>query len=279
MSKKMNNKAPEKSADQCKGMEAKRGSKSTQVDLCESAFEGVNDAAERLPATPTAQVRASHEAALQHPNSDERTDLADPQHRDVKACASPSLEEVKDRIKAARRRGPSRPLAALSKAEADLETRSEALLALSTSRQKTPDEDLLIHQLSQAVNTSDASRTTAPKLRRDTISLFSSLDSNDPIESILDRHIVAMSVSAMHCQARAAFAGNPKALDTYLRHFEKMTKVLIELVEARERRRRPKQVVVGNVNVEAGGQAIVGNVEPQSQRTRHRQSIDEETDE
>lgn len=104
MSKKMNNEASEKSGDHCNGMEAKPDSESTQADVREPAFEGVNDAAEHLPATPTAQLRASHEAAIQHRNSDERTDWSDPQRRDVKAHASPSLDEVKDRLIAARRR-------------------------------------------------------------------------------------------------------------------------------------------------------------------------------
>jgi hypothetical protein len=45
------------------------------------------------------------------------------------------------------------------------------------------------------------------------------------------------------------------------------TKSLIQLVEARERRRSPKQVTVGQVNVEAGGRAIVGNVEAAKEKT------------
>jgi hypothetical protein len=98
--------------------------------------------------------------------------------------------------------------------------------------------------------------------------LYSALDSSDPIESILDRHIVALSNSAMECQARAGLTSNPKALDINLRHAAKMTLALVHVIEARERRRRPKQVVVGNVNVEAGGQAIVGTIEAHKSRAR-----------
>jgi hypothetical protein len=57
--------------------------------------------------------------------------------------------------------------------------------------------------------------------------LYSALDSTNPIESILDRHIVAVSAGALEAQAAAATTGNPKALDVYLRHAEKMTRTLI----------------------------------------------------
>jgi hypothetical protein len=266
MSKQMNNEASEKSGDQCKGMEAKRDSESAQVDVHQSAFEGVGDDAELLPATRTAQVRASHEAAFQHSNSDERTDLADHQRRDVKASASPSPDEVKDRLIAARRRGPDRPLGHLAWAEDDLHARSAALTKLSSPQQKQPDKGLLVHQLTRAVNTSHVPKTMAPKLRSDAVALYSALQSSDPTDSILNRLTVAMTNSVMDCHARAAQAGNPQAIDTNLRHAVKGTNAVIDLVEARERRRGPKQITVGKVNVEAGGQAIVGNVETRKQR-------------
>jgi hypothetical protein len=266
MSKKMNNEASEKSGDHCNGMEAKPDSESTQADVREPAFEGVNDAAEHLPATPTAQLRASHEAAIQHRNSDERTDWSDPQRRDVKAHASPSLDEVKDRLIAARRRGPDRPLGHLAWAEDELHARSAALTKLSSPTQKRPDTDLLVYQLTRTVNTSHVPKTMAPKLRGDAVALYSALKSSDPTDSILNRLTVAMVNSVMDCHARAAQTSNPQAIDTNLRHAVKGTNAVIDLVEAQARRRGPKQIMVGKVNVEAGGQAIVGNVETQKQR-------------
>ena len=283
MSKKMNNEAPEKSADQGNGMEAKHDSESTQVDVGESAFEGVGDKAKIVPAPRTGQARASHEAAFQLPDSDERTDLADRQSGTVKAYASPSLDEVKDRMIAARRSGPSFPLEHLAKAEADLQARSAALTKLSSPQQKQPDKDLLIHQLIPTVNTSRAPRAVAPQLRNDAIALYSALQSRDPTDSILNRLTVAMSNSVMECHARAAETGNPKAIDINLRHTVKGTKAVIDLVEARERRRGPKQITVGKVNVEAGGQAI-GNVETHKQghaenETRsHPSPVEEDSD-
>ena len=159
MSKKMNNGASEKSGAQGNGMEAKRDPESTQADVRQSAFEGVGDERQLLHATSTAQSSGSYEAGSQDPDSDEGTDLADRQRRDVKACASPSLEEVKDRIIAARRHGPSRPLEHLAKAETDLHARSAALTKLSSSQQRPPDRDLLVHQLTRTVNTSRVPKT------------------------------------------------------------------------------------------------------------------------
>lgn len=281
MSKKMNNETSEKSPDHCNGMEAKPGSEPTQVDVRQSAIEGVGDDAELLPATRTAQAGASHEAAFQHRNSDKRTDWSDPQRPDVKACASPSLDEVKDRIVAARRRGPDRPLGHLAWVEDDLHARSAALTKLSSPQQKQPDKDLLVHQLTRSINTSYVPKTMAPQLRGDVVALHSALQSSDPTDSILNRLTVAMTNSVMDCHARAAQTSNPKAIDTNLRHAVKGTKAVIDLVEARERRRGPKQIMVGKVNVEAGGQAIVGNVETPNQRhpekeTRSHPSLDEE---
>ncbi len=263
MSKRMNNKASEKSSAQGRGKKAERGCESTQADVRGSAFEAVG---ELIPATPTAQGNASHKAAFQHPGSNERTDLADRQRQDVQASASPSLDEVKDRIVAARRRGPSCPLGSLAKAEDDLHARSAALTKLSSPQQKQPDKNLLVHQLTRTVNTSYVAKTMAPQLRGDAVALYSALQSRDPIDSILNRLTVAMSNSVMDCHARVAETSNPKAIDTNLRHAVKGTNAVIDLVEAQARRRGPTQLMVGKVNVEAGGQAIVGNVETQKQR-------------
>jgi hypothetical protein len=206
------------------------------------------------------------------------SDLVEFKSEDRKPSASSSetVYRAKQRLLKARKSGPDRPLGQLVKAEADLENRSQALQALSASKQKMPDKDLLIYQVTHAINTSRASRTVAPLIKRDTMLLVSAMDSSDTIEAILDRHIVVMSNSAMECHARAAHTSNLKALDVSFRHAAKITRVLIDLIEARERRRRPKQVVVGNVNVEAGGQAIVGTVEAPKPRP---QSDDEPNDE
>lgn len=217
-----------------------------------------------LEAAESVQIR---EGVPQTPAGNERTDMADPQRE----CNSLSLYEVKQRLKRGDL-GPTRPLAGLAKTEAGLHTRSAALNALSSAPQERPDPELLVDQLTGVVNTRFVSGTMAPKLRHDAIRQYTALQSGDHLESILDRHIVAMSIGAMDCQARAVLAGNPKAIDMYLRHNVKMTEVLIQLVEARERRRAPKQPLIGNVNVGAGGQAIVANIEAQRREQTEEQS-------
>ena len=206
----------------------------------------VGDEADLPPAAPAAQ--ASHGSG-------------------VNASASPSPEEVKDRLMADRRRGPSSPLYRLAKVEADLHDRSASLAKLSPKKRNQPGRELLVDQLPRAINTANVARTRASELRRDAVAVYSALRSEDLIESILNQHIVAISSRVMDCHARAAQTTQLKAADVYLRHVEMGTKSLIQLVEARERRRSPKQVTVGQVNVEAGGQAIVGNVEAAKEKT------------
>jgi len=142
------------------------------------------------------------------------------------------------------------------------------LARLSSPEKKRPDPDLLIYQLTRMVNTNYFPKTMAPKLRGDVVALYSALQSSDPIDSILDRLLVAALISVMECHARAASTTNQAALDVNLRHAEKGTKAVIELVEARARWRSPQKVLVGNVNVTAGGQAIVGNVETSKRRSK-----------
>jgi hypothetical protein len=96
--------------------------------------------------------------------------------------------------------------------------------------------------------------------------LYTALQSTDATDSILNRVTVVLLNTLMECKTRLAHTIDPKTVDIYLRHFEKITRTLIDAIEARERRRRPKQVKVGKVNVEAGGQAIVGNVQNPSRR-------------
>jgi hypothetical protein len=181
--------------------------------------------------------------------------------------SSVAICQANERLFRERKIGSDRPLGQLQRTEAQLKKRARAQRILSAPKPKGHEHDLLIYQIDRALNTGGASHTIAEGIRRDNLALYASLESSDAIESILDRHIVTMSNAAMECHYRSTF-GTTQSFDVYARHAEKMTKALIELIETRERRRRPKQVVVGNVNVEAGGQAIVGTVEAHEQRSR-----------
>jgi hypothetical protein len=194
--------------------------------------------------------------------SDDQSDLEPGLRNQLPSSSEQKLTayDVKARMKAADRER-SRPLQHLVNVEAELHARSAALAKLSSPVAKQPDPYLLTHQLMRTVNTNYVAKSTAPKLRNDTVALYASLKSRDPVESILDRLMIAMTLSVMDCHARGAGTQNLKAIDISLRHAEKGTKVIIDLVKARRRRRSPKSVTVGKVNVKAGGQAIVGNVE------------------
>src|SRR5262249_12206817 len=93
--------------------------------------------------------------------------------------------------------------------------------------------------------------------------------------------LVAMNNSVMECHARAARTDNPRVVDTNLRHAIKGTRAVIDLVEARERRRNPKNIIE-NLNVNSGGKAIVANFETNrpERKTPTGSSLgdDEETD-
>jgi hypothetical protein len=179
-----------------------------------------------------------------------------------------TAEDVRARMKADRYYG-SRPLQYLVNVEAELHARSAALAKLSSPVPKHPDKVLLTHQLVRTVNTNYVPHSMAPQLRSDAIALYASLQSRNPIESIENRLLVGMLNSVMHCHARAAATANLKAIDISLRHAEKGTRVIAELLRARKRRRSSKKVTVGEVNVNAGGQAIVGNVEARKKRSQN----------
>jgi hypothetical protein len=177
----------------------------------------------------------------------------------------PSPVKVKARIKAERLRGPKRPLATLAQLEAHLHRRSQAFAQLSGPQQERPGRELFVHKLSEMIARSGAGSFIPSKLRQDALALYAALPSRDPIDSVYNQLIVAFWINVMNCHARAAGGGgNAQALDMNLRHAEKGTRAIIDLVEARERRHSPKSITVANVNVEAGAQAIVGNVETQT---------------
>jgi hypothetical protein len=199
----------------------------------------------------------------------------DRQSRSTAADPSPAVKKARERLKAQARRGPQRPLAILAEKERELRTHSAALATLSSSKHERPDKNLLVHQLVNAVDTSGTAGWRADQLKKEAVALHAALPSEDATDSLLNRLIVASACSAMACHARAARTYNPRAVETSLRYAEKLSRVTINLVEARENRRGPRKVTVGNVKVEAGGQAIVGNVENQNQRRSENDTNDE----
>ena len=97
--------------------------------------------------------------------------------------------------------------------------------------------------------------------------LYRQFDARDPSESVLAKFIVAVTNAGMDCFVQAARVArgdeNHHVRDMKLRHGLRAASVAAELLEALERRRGQdsKKVSVGQVNVEAGAQAIVGHVQ------------------
>lgn len=104
------------------------------------------------------------------------------------------------------------------------------------------------------------------------LELYMGLQPKNALESILGGLIVNVSNATNDCLSQAARVPPTEIQhrDVNLRHALKGAAVVTQLVDALERVRgnRPGNVSVGKVNVESGGQAIVGTVQsgPQAQQ-------------
>ena len=83
------------------------------------------------------------------------------------------------------------------------------------------------------------------------------------LEGVLATQMVATHNAAMQCLLRAATADQPlQAVDMYFRNAAKLLSTYARQMELLDKRRgKGQQVSVKYVNVEAGAQAIVGNIE------------------
>ena len=101
--------------------------------------------------------------------------------------------------------------------------------------------------------------------RDGSLELYTGLEPKNALQSILASLIVGVSNATNDCLSLAARVP-PQELqhrDVNLRHAFKGAAVVTQLVDAFERVRgnRPGNLNVGKVNVESGGQAIVGTVQ------------------
>ena len=193
--------ASQKLSDRCEKTEAKPRCASPRVELGKPAFAGVDNEGHPPHSSSTTQSSGSEEAALQH-------DWEDRQSLDAKSNSSPSADDVKERIKAAKRRGPSNPVAQLAHAEAELRARSAALAKLSSARQTPPDPNVLIRQLARTVDTSRSPLTIAPRLRTETMAC--TLRSNPEIDRL--NFEPAHRRHDQHCDAEPwSSSGNPQS--------------------------------------------------------------------
>jgi hypothetical protein len=155
-----------------------------------------------------------------------------------------------------------RPLAILAAKEAALHAQSKGLVGLSAVGNRRPDPNLLVYQIANTLGPGYADGHLRAKLKGETISLYSSLRSRDPLESMLDRILVGLTNATMDSFARAARAGDSsRARETSLRYGLKAAEVFGDLMKLRDGRSgQTRGVKVGNVQIEAGGKAIAGTV-------------------
>ena len=138
-------------------------------------------------------------------------------------------------------------------------------LAGSTNNERRPAVDLVEHQLNTSV-TRNYNQETGSKLRKGTFDLYSRLAPRDAIDSMLAGAMVGLSNATMDCFDRANWSGRARELN--LRYGIKGAATLADLSKLYDSRRGRggQNVTVGKVNVEAGGQAIVGNIETGERR-------------
>lgn len=97
-----------------------------------------------------------------------------------------------------------------------------------------------------------------------TVSLLKSIKAKDAIDHMGSSLLIAMNLAGLDCFARAAACGdNSAARDLNLRSGIKIGSVVSDLMKGLDARHGQGRYAVNvrSVNVEPGGQAIVGNVE------------------
>jgi hypothetical protein len=102
-----------------------------------------------------------------------------------------------------------------------------------------------------------------------TVSLLKSTRPKDAIDHMGSSLLIALNFAGLNCLARAANCGDSSAArDLNLRSGIKIGSVVSDLMKALDARhgRGRYGVNVGTVNVESGGQAIVGTVESSNKR-------------
>ena len=179
-------------------------------------------------------------------------------------AAAKRTKAAKDRMKATSDSEPLAPLARLAKSEADLHKRSEIVAGHTPEDRTQPDPYLCGYQITEAVRPYGLCGTLKTQIEKEALASYTHLRSRILFESIVHRHIIVASAAAMNCMAHANMSSHPVKVDVYNRNYVKLTRLVLDLIEARDRWRSPKQVHggnVNNVNVEAGV-TIVGNMEP-----------------
>ena len=221
----------------------------------------VGDKADNDPKNLFEGIMTSAESAgieIRRKANAERRD-AEVAEREEAIAKAEKRDLMKKRISATIGTRNRRPLATLAAKEAALHAQSAARAKLSNPR-RIPDPTLLCNQLLGASGAIGNSHQEI-EIRSEFVALYSALDSRDSVESMLDRVLVALNAATMDAFNRASRGGS-RGREIELRYGMKGAQVLSDLIKLRDARRgeiKPN-LIVGEVNVGAGAQAIVGPV-------------------
>ncbi len=158
----------------------------------------------------------------------------------------------------------ARPAAPITSSERPLKVRNGTLDGGESSRIQTfgtSDFDLYSRLFLQVTT------TMPPLVRGDhnyVLSALQGIGPKDALEGQLAADMVAVNAAAMHFLALGMTQGQPfEAVEPYVNCANKLFRTYTALMEALNRHRGKigPPVVVGNVNVNDGGQAIVGSVQ------------------
>ena len=97
----------------------------------------------------------------------------------------------------------------------------------------------------------------------DAIEIYRSLEPQDKTESLICEQMVGNHLAANRCLKRASTATHSETVGRYCRIAAQLQAQFLKQAEflEKQRARKPRSAAVEHVNVESGGQAIVGHVE------------------
>jgi hypothetical protein len=121
---------------------------------------------------------------------------------------------------------------------------------------------LAVGQVIAATNTPHGFNSSIELMADSSVALYQDFQAADPVDSIIARLMVGLSNMTMDALARAGRTKYLEERELEIKNATKGALVCGELAKAYDARRgRGNQTVnVGRVNVETGGQAVVGNV-------------------
>jgi len=124
----------------------------------------------------------------------------------------------------------------------------------------------------------DSLASSGARTSRQSLPTINGIGPKDELEGLLAVQMIGVHSLAVECLKRASLAGETTAaMDANINHATKLLRTFTTQMEALNRHRGKvgQQMVVGNVNVNDGGQAIVG---PVSHDGRGKASTEDDAD-